>query len=324
MYRELHHDFDTKVRRWVDRDFAMIPTGLIAQAHRAAEEGLCLADGTHCGDVLELVGSPNRECPHCGHKAGLDEFQADLPEDEDLFARCPECSEDFEDEYDLSQAYPEYAYPAAWGWMAQATDDEWVKDHVSEITSLGFYVYNGDFGHLLGIDAGGFDFFEAYWAPLYRLRFDLPDWYGRALVPTKDSILSRGEKTSCGWKLLGKLRVLDFDRQTDRITIENEHGKPTEVSKKDLSPGWVPVTNEEWDENGMRFDYQQGDRLYNFIDEVTTELRYVTSVDGTEIILGKEPGTLDELKARGVGWDMAIRDDLVSGGWYVDPNGRKA
>lgn len=62
-------------------------------------------------------------------------------------------------------------------------DDQWFKDHLDEIAEIGFYVYNGEYGILLGIDAGGFDFYPEYWAPLYRLYRSFLKHHGEALRP---------------------------------------------------------------------------------------------------------------------------------------------
>jgi hypothetical protein len=61
----------------------------------------------------------------------------------------------------------------SWGWMwqfASDLDDEWLARHVEDVAKIGFDVFDTDYGYYLGIDAGGFDFYEAFWVPLYELR----------------------------------------------------------------------------------------------------------------------------------------------------------
>lgn len=55
-------------------------------------------------------------------------------------------------------------------------DEEWLtgkycEPHLQEMADLGFRIYQTeDFGVVFGIDGAGYDFFEAHWEPLYRLR----------------------------------------------------------------------------------------------------------------------------------------------------------
>ena len=50
-------------------------------------------------------------------------------------------------------------------------DADWLADNAESVASLGFtLIYrDGDFWGL-GIDGAGYDFYEAHWLPLYRLR----------------------------------------------------------------------------------------------------------------------------------------------------------
>jgi len=39
------------------------------------------------------------------------------------------------------------------------------------VAKLGLFVFDSeDFGIILGIDGGGFDFYNSFWIPLYKLR----------------------------------------------------------------------------------------------------------------------------------------------------------
>ena len=61
-----------------------------------------------------------------------------------------------------------------WGTLfapSDSCDQSWLGGHYEDVAALGFYVFESeDFGYLLGIDAGGFDFYSAFWIPLYELR----------------------------------------------------------------------------------------------------------------------------------------------------------
>lgn len=63
-----------------------------------------------------------------------------------------------------------------WGWMWQfndPTDEYWLieKDGLLKMSQIGFRIYShDDWGYFFGIDAAGFDFYKAYWIPLYEAR----------------------------------------------------------------------------------------------------------------------------------------------------------
>ena len=63
-----------------------------------------------------------------------------------------------------------------WGYLWQFSDPcdiEWIKnrDGVIVMSELGFRIYeHNEYGVFFGIDGAGFDFYEAYWTPLYDAR----------------------------------------------------------------------------------------------------------------------------------------------------------
>ena len=70
-------------------------------------------------------------------------------------------------------------YFPMWGTMwsfGDKIDEEWLlgeycDSHLQEMADIGFRIYESeDFGVVFGIDAAGFDFYEAFWYPLYKLR----------------------------------------------------------------------------------------------------------------------------------------------------------
>lgn len=53
------------------------------------------------------------------------------------------------------------------------TDEYWLieKDGLLKMSQIGFRIYShDDWGYFFGIDAAGFDFYKAYWIPLYEAR----------------------------------------------------------------------------------------------------------------------------------------------------------
>lgn len=61
-----------------------------------------------------------------------------------------------------------------WGTMWQMgdrLDEEWLENHLQEASECGLRIYEHDeWGYFIGIDGGGYDFFEDHWVPLYRER----------------------------------------------------------------------------------------------------------------------------------------------------------
>lgn len=59
-----------------------------------------------------------------------------------------------------------------WGTMwsfSCSFDEDWARSHLSEMAACGFRLYESeDYGLVFGIDAAGFDFYEAFWVPLYK------------------------------------------------------------------------------------------------------------------------------------------------------------
>lgn len=63
-----------------------------------------------------------------------------------------------------------------WGTMwtfGDSCDDYWLEegDGIKIMSECGFRIYESeDFGYIFGIDGAGFDFYEAFWIPLYKAR----------------------------------------------------------------------------------------------------------------------------------------------------------
>lgn len=67
-----------------------------------------------------------------------------------------------------------YDYPASWGVMwtfEDPLDEDWARQNIDTIRQCGFLVYDNELlGIVLGIDGGGYDFYESHWIPLYEAR----------------------------------------------------------------------------------------------------------------------------------------------------------
>ena len=72
----------------------------------------------------------------------------------------------------LSSEYPELDYPACWGYMfhpERSYDEQWIRDNIDIVESIGFLVYyTEETGILLGVDGCGFCFVTELWTPLYK------------------------------------------------------------------------------------------------------------------------------------------------------------
>ena len=68
----------------------------------------------------------------------------------------------------------DYARFPMWGTMwsfSCSFDEDWARSHLEEMAACGFRLYESeDYGLVFGIDAAGFDFYEAFWVPLYKAR----------------------------------------------------------------------------------------------------------------------------------------------------------
>ncbi len=51
------------------------------------------------------------------------------------------------------------------------TDEHFIRENLQKVADCGFRIYEHvDYGIYLGIDGGGYDFYEAHWIPLYKAR----------------------------------------------------------------------------------------------------------------------------------------------------------
>ena len=92
-----------------------------------------------------------------------------------------------------------------WGTMWQfhdSCDNWWMEedDGIEVMSRLGFRIYSHEeFGYFFGIDGAGFDFYEAFWEPLYKARG--LQWHDPAAVKERQMKLKGYEKKQLGSRL---------------------------------------------------------------------------------------------------------------------------
>ena len=108
------------------------------------------------------------ECARCWIKEDFSKIPSLLvTEQEGFFDRYEFFSENEEGEYT-------YVGEPMWGTYFSPDDQvdcQWFQDNAEAVAKLGFtLIYEDGEFFALGIDGAGFDFYEAYWIPLYRTR----------------------------------------------------------------------------------------------------------------------------------------------------------
>lgn len=150
-------------RSWVDQ-FDAVPASIITKMALCDRE---MAD--YDSDSFRLASSPTLACEWCGEvQEDVNALDIDRARERCAALACQRCRK----KEGLTYTRPDY-FPCSWGWLwaPPRQDLDWFLANRHRVSSLGFYVFESDdYGILLGIDAGGFDFYEAYWIPLYKLR----------------------------------------------------------------------------------------------------------------------------------------------------------
>lgn len=80
-----------------------------------------------------------------------------------------------EDSYEITEERETvYGYPVGWGTMwtfGESLDSEWAMENKDILEQCGVVAYYTEsLGVVIGIDGGGYDFYEQHWIPLYRAR----------------------------------------------------------------------------------------------------------------------------------------------------------
>lgn len=111
-----------------------------------------------------------------------------------------------------------------WGTMWQfgdGIDDWWLEecDGIRKMSQCGFRIYeHEEYGYFFGLDAGGFDFYDAFWCPLYRARG--LQWHDPE-TETKDYVISQWRRAQLYKGLLGYVRqTVGDDAELKKILRE--------------------------------------------------------------------------------------------------------
>lgn len=151
-------------QEWL-KEFNEIPNQVIIEMAKSDEQISC-----YDSDNFRLISSPAIQCGYCSANYDGDKSLKELQEENNV--KCEYCEDNTGDLWEIG--YPEYAFPTGWGTLfspKSSFDSEWMAKNADQISKLGIFVFDSDiYGIILGIDAGGFDFYDAYWIPLYKLR----------------------------------------------------------------------------------------------------------------------------------------------------------
>ena len=158
---------------WVRREMDFIQTSMIDKLMRyEPEDWMEVTTPSRC-DRVYVYNVPGEE--HCGeienYLEKADVWLINLDDGNTV--------EVGEDDFAVERD----SWLPAWGTMfsfKDSADIDWLEggyeiwdenEGIKALSRCGFRVYKSDeFGYFFGIDAGGFDFYEAFWVPLYKAR----------------------------------------------------------------------------------------------------------------------------------------------------------
>lgn len=221
-------------REWVDT-FNNIPGSPLERAYGPE------------GDALKLLAGGSRKSDCCGI---VSEETADDPRhpatgNEDVAERVYKCSE-CDKPCGWSWGGAEYAWPAGWGTLfnpKDSSDEDWMNRNAEQIADkCGLLVYECDeVGILLGVDGGGYDFYEQHWLPLYRLRG--LEWHEKVEVkPAKVEAKAKPHRMPRG-KALPKTKAKvscqhrsRFDERVCEAEAEERADRKAELAKRKSKP----------------------------------------------------------------------------------------
>lgn len=153
-------------RFWIGRDFSMIPGSLIERAFKDSPED------------LELLAGGEKHCQCCDEPVGrraptAEEVEQGIEADERGEIDTCERRDRPCDETRWGGAV--HGWPAAHSYLFSPNDrmdEDFIRDNADTIAdTCGFLIYEADeTGIVLGIDGGGYSFFDQHWIPLYRFR----------------------------------------------------------------------------------------------------------------------------------------------------------
>lgn len=160
--------------RWV-QEFNSFPNGMISKLMSIDADSWHEVTKPSCGLRVYVFNLPEGKPDGTAYEGtensgeiaeciGDDTYIVELDDGESVMVK----ENDFEIEEDTCLPM--------WGTMWQfgdGADDYWLEDldGIKVMSDCGFRIYKSDeWGYFFGIDGCGFDFYEAFWIPLYKAR----------------------------------------------------------------------------------------------------------------------------------------------------------
>lgn len=153
--------------QWITR-FDHVPTSVIEKMSQADPYMSC-----YNSDSLRLVAGPRIECTECDatYEGTRTLEQLHDAQKQGQGEACLFCDANTGDDWVYGRPS---TFPCGWGRLfapREHLDREWVLEHAQDIARLELFVFESeDYGCLLGIDGAGYDFYDAFWVPLYTMR----------------------------------------------------------------------------------------------------------------------------------------------------------
>ena len=146
---------------WVSRDMNAIPQSVLVKLQQLDPE-----------DIAELTPITKADRVYVCSAGEMGEVIA-IDEDAEEYTVELDSGETIQTEESNLEREDYDRFPM-WGTMwsfSCSFDEDWALSHLEEMAACGFRLYESeDYGLVFGIDAAGFDFYEAFWVPLYKAR----------------------------------------------------------------------------------------------------------------------------------------------------------
>lgn len=166
--------------KWVGT-FDGIPTSLIEKAYNSDEYNELTVRELECSECGERGCYEHDDICKCQkNPLTYDEwfrdeyYEADSDTEESIKEEYQEYCEEFEGEKTFEEIEDNYGYGLpSWGtmWTMCNLDADWIESNLEIVSEIGFSIFESDeLGIFIGLDGGGYDFYEAHWIPLYKAR----------------------------------------------------------------------------------------------------------------------------------------------------------
>lgn len=163
MLKEKEITIEDATRDWV-RGFNAIPSSLLEKAY----------SNNNIDDIVELT------TPSIGNYVEVDSLNGDIATlheintDENIATIITSNNEKINVDINDIRPYQESFFPM-WGTLwtfEEGIDEQWCRDNLFAVSNCGFRIYEDcDSGDIyIGIDGAGYNFYEAHWIPLYKVR----------------------------------------------------------------------------------------------------------------------------------------------------------